>query len=206
MALTRKMLKAMGIEDEKIDEIVDAHAETVDALKKERNKYKEDADKLADIQKKYDDLKKVVDSQEDDPYKEKYDKEHKAFEEYKAGVESERTKANKTKAYKELLKKAGVSDKRIDSILRVTAVDDFELDDDGNIKDADNVVKDIQAEWAEFIEVRDQRGAGTENPPRNTGGSNKLTKADIYKKDDHGRYILSTAERQKALIEMSADK
>ena len=206
MALTRKMLKAMGIEDEKIDEIVDAHAETVDALKKERNKYKEDADKLADIQKKYDDLKKVVDSQEDDPYKEKYDKEHKAFEEYKAGVESERTKANKTKAYKELLKKAGVSDKRIDSVLRVTAVDDFELDDDGNIKDADNVVKDIQTEWAEFIEVRDQRGAGTENPPRNTGGSNKLTKADIYKKDDHGRYILSTAERQKALIEMSADK
>lgn len=206
MALTRKMLKAMGIEDEKIDEIVDAHAETVDALKKERNKYKEDADKLADIQKKYDDLKKVVDSQEDDPYKEKYDKEHKAFEEYKAGVESERTKANKTKAYKELLKKAGVSDKRIDSVLRVTAVDDFELDDDGNIKDADNVVKDIQAEWAEFIEVRDQRGAGTENPPRNTGGSNKLTKADIYKKDDHGRYVLSTSERQKALIEMSADK
>ena len=206
MALTRKMLKAMGIEDEKIDEIVDAHAETVDALKKERNKYKEDADKLADIQKKYDDLKKVVDSQEDDPYKEKYDKEHKAFEEYKAGVESERTKANKTKAYKELLKKAGVSDKRIDSVLRVTAVDDFELDDDGSIKDADNVVKDIQTEWAEFIEVRDQRGAGTENPPRNTGGSNKLTKADIYKKDDHGRYILSTAERQKALIEMSADK
>ena len=180
MALTRKMLKAMGIEDEKIDEIVDAHAETVDALKKERNKYKEDADKLADIQKKYDDLKKVVDSQEDDPYKEKYDKEHKAFEEYKAGVD--------------------------DSVLRVTAVDDFELDDDGNIKDADNVVKDIQTEWAEFIEVRDQRGAGTENPPRNTGGSNKLTKADIYKKDDHGRYILSTAERQKALIEMSADK
>ena len=33
MALTRKMLKAMGIEDEKADEIIDAHAETVDALK-----------------------------------------------------------------------------------------------------------------------------------------------------------------------------
>ena len=90
MALTRKMLKAMGIEDEKIDEIVDAHAETVDALKKERNKYKEEADKLTDVQKKYDDLKKVVDSEEEDPYKAKYDKEHKAFEEYKAGVESER--------------------------------------------------------------------------------------------------------------------
>lgn len=205
MALTRKMLKAMGIEDEKIDEIVDAHAETVDALKKERNKYKDDSDKLSELQKKYDDLKKVVDSQGDDPYKAKYEKEHKEFTEYKAGVESERTKANKTKAYKELLKKAGVSEKRIDSVLKVTAIDEIELDDEGNVKDADNVVKDIQTEWAEFIEVRDQRGAGTENPPRNVGGS-KLTKADIYKKDDHGRYVLSTAERQKALIEMSAEQ
>ncbi|MEE8717538.1 MAG: hypothetical protein SOI24_10925 [Coriobacteriales bacterium] len=33
MALTRKMLRAMGIEDEKADEIIEAHAETVDALK-----------------------------------------------------------------------------------------------------------------------------------------------------------------------------
>lgn len=205
MALTRKMLKAMGIEDEKIDEIVDAHAETVDALKKERNKYKEEAEKLTDVQKKYDDLKKVVDSQEEDPYKAKYEKEHKEFTEYKAGVESERTKANKTQAYKELLKKAGVSDKRIDSVLKVTAIDDIELDSDGKIKDADNVVKGIQEEWSEFIEVKGQRGAGTENPPRNVGGGDKMTMADIYKKDDHGRYLLSTAERQKALMEMSAD-
>ena len=34
MALTRKMLKAMGIEDEKADEIIEAHAETVDAHRK----------------------------------------------------------------------------------------------------------------------------------------------------------------------------
>lgn len=202
MALTRKMLKAMGIEDEKIDEIVDAHAETVDALKKERNKYKDDSDKLSEIQKKYDDLKKVVDSQGDDPYKAKYEKEHKEFEEYKAGVESERTKANKTKAYRELLKKAGVSDKRIDSVLKVTAIDEIELDDEGNVKDADNVVKDIQEEWSEFIEVRDQRGANTENPPKKNTSGGDMTKADIYKKDERGRYILSTAERQKALAEM----
>lgn len=33
MALTRKMLRAMGIKDEKADEIIEAHSETVDALK-----------------------------------------------------------------------------------------------------------------------------------------------------------------------------
>ena len=205
MAFTRKMLKAMGIEEEKIDEIIDAHREVTDALKADRDKYKSDAEKLTDVQKKYDDLKKEVDSKEGDSYKEKYDKEHKAFEEYKKTVEGERTKASKTQAYKELLKKAGVSDKRIDSVLKVTAIDEIELDDDGKIKDADKVVENIKSEWSEFIVTESQRGAGTENPPRNVGGS-KMTKADIYKKDDHGRYVLSTAERQKALIEMSAEQ
>ena len=35
----------MGIEEEKIDQIIDAHSETVDALKAERDGYKEDAAK-----------------------------------------------------------------------------------------------------------------------------------------------------------------
>ena len=33
MALTRRALKAMGIEDEKIDEIITMHTDTVDGLK-----------------------------------------------------------------------------------------------------------------------------------------------------------------------------
>ena len=32
LTLTRRMLKAMGIEDEKIDQIIDEHAESVNAL------------------------------------------------------------------------------------------------------------------------------------------------------------------------------
>lgn len=201
MALTRKMLKAMGIEEEKIDEIIEAHRDVTDALKEERDKYKVDAEKLADVQKEYDDLKKKADLKENDPYKEKYEKEHKDFEEFKAGVKAKKEKSDKTKAYRELLKKAGVSDKRIDSVLKVTAIDDIELDNEGNVKDADKVVENIKSEWAEFIVTESQRGAGTENPPRNTGGTNKMTKAEIYKKDEHGRYVLSSAERQKAILE-----
>lgn len=50
MALTRRMLKAMGISDEQVDEIIAAHTETVDALKEQRDAYKADAEKLADVQ------------------------------------------------------------------------------------------------------------------------------------------------------------
>ena len=131
MAFTRKMLKAMGIEEEKIDEIIEAHREVTDALKEDRDKYKADADKLADVQKELEDMKKMTEGS--DSYKEKYEKEHKDFEAYKDSIKAEQTKAAKVEAFKALLKKAGVSEKRIDAIVKVSSVDDIELDDKGEI-------------------------------------------------------------------------
>ena len=51
MGLTRKLLKGMGISDEQIDTIIEAHAETVDALKEQITVYKADADKLAEVER-----------------------------------------------------------------------------------------------------------------------------------------------------------
>lgn len=202
MAFTRKMLKAMGIEEEKIDEIIEAHREVTDALKEDRDKYKADADKLADVQKELEDMKKMTEGS--DSYKEKYEKEHKDFEAYKDSIKAEQTKAAKVEAFKALLKKAGVSEKRIDAIVKVSSVDDIELDDKGEIKDADKRIEGIKTEWSEFIVTESQRGANTENPPANTGGGKK-TRAEIFKKDDHGRYVLSAQERQKAIAENLAE-
>ncbi len=202
MAFTRKMLKAMSIEDEKIDEIIEAHREVVDALKEDRDKYKPAAEKLQVVQKELDDLKKTASG--DDSYKEKYEKEHKDFEDYKASVKAEQAKLAKGEAYKALLKKAGVSDKRIDAIVKVTSLDGIELDDKGEIKDAEERIKGIKDEWSEFIVTETQRGANTENPPANVSGSKK-TKEEIFKKDEHGRYVLSAQERQKAIAESLSD-
>ena len=179
MALTRKFLKAMGIEDEKIDEIIEAHRDTVDPLKAERDKYKENSDKLEDVQKKYDDLKNEVESKEDDPYKEKYEKEHKDFEDYKKSVEEKETKTKKISAYKSLLKEAGVNEKRIDAITKITSMDDIELDDEGNIKDADKLKENIKSEYSEFIVSEEKKGADTPNPPKGSGvdGAKNLSRA-----------------------------
>ena len=51
MALTRKMLKAMGLEDEKIDQIIEAHTETVDGLKESLEKAQAAAKALPGVQK-----------------------------------------------------------------------------------------------------------------------------------------------------------
>ena len=54
MALTRKALSTMGIEDDKIDQIISMHTETVNALKEERDKYKDGAEKLETVKKELD--------------------------------------------------------------------------------------------------------------------------------------------------------
>ena len=192
MAFTRKMLKAMGIEDEKIDQIIDAHSETVDALKAERDGFKEDAAKLAAVQKELDALK----AKGDDGYKAKYEAEKAAHDALKADIAAKETKKAKTDAYRELLKGANIDEKRIATILRAEAptIDKIELDADGKIKNAEQYTQSIKSDWADFIVTQSAKGANTATPPANGGAASTKTKEDILKIKDAG-------ERQKAIAE-----
>lgn len=192
MAFTRKMLKAMGIEDEKIDQIIDAHSETVDALKADRDAYKEDAAKLAAVQKELDELK----AKGDDGYKAKYEAEKAAHDALKADIAAKETKKAKTDAYRELLKGANIDEKRIATILRAEAptIDKIELDADGKIKNAEQYTESIKSDWADFIVTQSAKGTNTATPPANGGTATTKTKEDILKIKDAG-------ERQKAIAE-----
>ena len=185
MSLTRRALKAMGIEDEKIDEIINMHTETVEGLKAEAAKYKAGAEALPDIQKQLE--RAQADLQEE-------------FDGYKKEQAQKEARSAKEKAYRELLQKAGISDRRIDAVLRVSDIDGVELDENGAVKGADKLLEGIKSEWSDFITTTETRGAQTSTPPANHN-SGTLTKADIYKKDEHGRYVMSASERQKALME-----
>ena len=195
MAFTRKMLKAMGIEDEKIDQIIDAHSETVDALKADRDTYKEDAAKLAAVQKELDALK----AKGDDGYKAKYEAEKAAHDALKADIAAKETKKAKTDAYRELLKGANIDEKRIATILRAEAptIDKIELDADGKIKNAEQYTESIKSDWADFVVTQSAKGTNTATPPANGGAASTKTKEDILKIKDAG-------ERQKAIAENPA--
>ena len=189
MALTRKMLKAMGIEEEKIEQIIDAHAETVDALKEERDTYKASAEELPRVRKELDDLKKSGGD-----WQKKYEDEHKNFEAYKNDQIAKETRASKEKAYRALLKDAGISEKRFDVIMKVTSLDGIELDKDGKIKDADKHTAAIKSDYADFIVTKSERGADVATPPANGGNHAARTKEQILA-------IKDGAERRKAMAE-----
>lgn len=193
MAFTRKFLSALGIEQDKIDEIIQAHTEVTDALKEERDKYKEDAGKLPEIEKQLNELKEQVTGE--DPYKEKLEKLQKEYDDYKADVEAKATTAKKEKAYRSLLKEIGIQDKRIDSVLKISAekIAKIEFDDDGNIKDGDKLKEALAKEWEDFIPTTKTDGVTTANPPANTG-KNTMTKEEIRKIED-------PIARQKAMMD-----
>ena len=74
MALTRKALKAMGLTEEQVDSIIEAHTETVDGLKEQIKTYKADAEQLPAVRKELEDMKKS----DGEDWKSKYDAEKAA--------------------------------------------------------------------------------------------------------------------------------
>lgn len=171
--LSRKFLSAMGIEAEKIDEIISAHRETVDGLKEERDTYKETAEKVPQLQKDLETANAKIKDFEDeggkDKWKVKYEALKEESEKYRADVEAEKTKQRKGDAYKELLKEMGVSEKRLAAVIRVTDLDALELMEDGKLKDSDKLKESIKTEWSDFIGKEQVQGAHTETPPGGNG-------------------------------------
>ena len=173
MALTRKFLRALGIEDDKVEEIIGAHLETVNPLKDERDNLKEQADKAAELQKQVDALTKQGSSTED--LAKKYEDEHKAFEAYKADVEAGKAEAAKKSAYRKLLEASGIDPKRIDAVMRVSDVSAIEIGEDGNIVDADKLTEQIKTDWSDFVISTGTVGQRVDTPPAKQTGKPEPT-------------------------------
>lgn len=116
----------MGLTDEQIDSVIEMHAETVEALKNQRDTYKADAEKLTDAQAELAELKK-------DGYKEKYEKEHSDFESYKAAQSAKETRDAKAAAVRKYFEAKGITGKSLDIAMRGAGaeIDAAELNGEG---------------------------------------------------------------------------
>ena len=131
-------------------------------------------------------------------WKTKYEGIKQEFTDYKKAEQAKATKAQKSEAYKALLKEIGVNDKRIDAIIKVTDLDGMELDADGKLKDAADLRKTAKDEWSDFIVTTHTQGAQTATPP--SGKAAPKSREEIIK-------IKDPMERQKAWGEyLSAQK
>lgn len=112
--------------------LVALHLGVVDPLKDDLTKYKADAEKLPGVQKELDDLKAAGDG----GYKEKYEKEHSAFETYKSDVTAKESKAAKEKAVRAYFESKNITGANLDLAMRGCGEEMAALELDGEkIKD-----------------------------------------------------------------------
>ena len=173
MALTRSMLKGMGLTEEQVGAIIDEHTNVTSALKDQIKEYKTEAEKLPSLQKELEELR----TGDGNDWEDKYKQEHKAFEDYKTKIAEDNRIAEVKSAYKDLLKECNVGEKHIDSILRVTDFSDVKVTD-GKLENADTLKESIKSDWSGFITDVEDKGAKVDNPP---AGPNNMTK-EAYEK------------------------
>lgn len=187
MAVTRSFLRGLGLDEEKVSAIIEAHTETVDGLKAQITEANNNVSEAVDALKAY----------KESGWEQKYNDLNAQFENYKSEQTAKDARAKKEKAYIDILKKVGVGDKFINTILKVTDIGKFELDDNGNAKDEKALIKSIKDDYSAFITTQSVKGADVQKPPvGGTGGT--MTRDQIMSIKDREARLAAIRENPNA--------
>ena len=178
-AALRKIFEGAEIEVPKdvLGQICDLHTSSMDGLPET---IKELKGKLKVAEQERDAAKaKVPADGEETISKAEYDKLKDEFDQYKNDVQAKETKAAKEAAYRAILKDANLSEKGIEKAVKYAEWDKIELGEDGKLKGANDHIKAVREEWAEYVTTTTTTGAKTSTPPANNGGKTGKTKEEI---------------------------
>lgn len=183
MPFTRKFLKSLGLNEDQVEAVIDAHTEVTDAQKATIAELTEKAEKVDELQKKVDEVANGEDWQK------KYNDKDKELKDYKASVESKERETAVKAAYRELLVGEHVGERQLDAILGVTDFKEMKLDKDGKLENADSLKEAIRQKWNGFITTEQFKGANVPTPPGSPapGGANGRA-AELAKRFHEQRY------------------
>lgn len=184
MAFTRKMLEALGIASDQIELIMDSHLEVVNGLKADRDQYK------AQIAQ--------VDTTKD--WKAEFEQLQSEYAAYKAEQGNRDSARAKESAFMKILSEIGIPEKYRPNIVKLSAdeITGLELDSNGNAVQHNALAEALTAEWNDFIPTVSV-SAHQPPTPQAAAPSTFKTRAEIFAKDNKGRYVLNEAERQAAI-------
>lgn len=166
--------------------LVALHLGVVDPLKDDLTKYKADAEKLPSVQKQLDDLKAAGDG----GYKEKYEKEHSAFEAFKTDITEKERKAAKEKAVRAYFESKNITGANLDLAMRGCGEEMAALELDGEkIKDTKSLDALVDGTYKGLVSKQTVR---VDTGARFNGGGKPMTKDEIMQ-------ITDRAERRAAI-------
>lgn len=189
MSFSRKFLKSLGLNEDQVESVIEAHLEVTDAQKATINDLTEKAAKVDELQKKVDEIANGEDWQK------KFNDKDKELKDYKASVESKEREAAVKAAYRELLVAEHVGERQLDAVLRATNFDGMKLDKDGKLENVDSLKENIKKDWGGFITTESVQGAKVATPPINpsAGGANSRA-AELAKRFHEQRYGKAPAQ------------
>lgn len=166
--------------------LVALHLGVVDPLKDDLTKYKADAEKLPSVQEQLDDLKAAGDG----GYKEKYEKEHSAFEAFKTDITEKESKAAKEKAVRAYFESKNITGANLDLAMRGCGEEMAALELDGEkIKDTKSLDALVDGTYKGLVSKQTVR---VDTGARFNGGGKPMTKDEIMQ-------ITDRAERRAAI-------
>ena len=166
--------------------LVALHLGVGDPLKDDLTKYKADAEKLPSVQKQLDDLKAAGDG----GYKEKYEKEHSAFEAFKTDITEKESKAAKEKAVRAYFESKNITGANLDLAMRGCGEEMAALELDGEkIKDTKSLDALVDGTYKGLVSKQTVR---VDTGARFNGGGKPMTKDEIMQ-------ITDRAERRAAI-------
>ena len=177
MALTkaqvREILSTAGVDAERIasvtDQIIQGHTASIEALREERDTWKTEAGKVASLEKEKTDLEEKLKKFDG---KKSYADLEKEYEDYKNGIAQKEVRGKQEKAYTKILKDAGIAEKHWPNIIKYSSdVDSVELDENGEAKNANDLLTSVKNEWSNLIPTKKTTGAATPTPPEGNGES-----------------------------------
>lgn len=158
--------------------LVALHLGVVDPLKDDLTKYKADAEKLPSVQKELDDLKAAGDG----GYKEKYEKEHSAFEAFKTDITAKESKAAKEKAVRAYFESKNITGANLDLAMRGCGKEMAALELDGEkIKDTKSLDALVDGTYKGLVSKQTVR---VDTGARFNGGGKPMTKDEIMQITD----------------------
>lgn len=157
MSLTRSFLKSLGLEEEKISSIIEAHSETVSALNQRYseletryNDARQSADQLPELQKELETLKK-------EDFRTKYESEKSAHEALKESLARKESRAACEKAVRAYYIGKSIRGDNLNIAMRGTPLDDIKLGEDGTIADTAPLDALVKGDFKPLIQTEEPR-------------------------------------------------
>ncbi len=167
----KAILKRCGVPEENIEGVEEALRMEIPKNFVSKQQYSKKIGQLDDLQNTIADLEAKIENSNTDEYKSRYEALEGEFNDYKAGIEKEKTNNKKISLLNKNLKDARANEEALELLTKAFDIDSLELEED-NIKDWDNVLAPIKEKYKGFFGEEVVTGAQASQHNNNNNNSN----------------------------------